>query len=145
MRPRINAALLVLFTLASSNALAAPSDLKVRVIRASNTGKGVDAKLADLAKELAALKFDTLELADEASFKLEVGAQGRMQMPGKEWMTVKSESVAPDGKLRLAIAVEKLEFKAVVAVDAGATVAVRGPDFQGAPLILVVTRAGAAK
>jgi hypothetical protein len=91
------------------------------------------------------LKFSSLALADEAVFKVELGASGRMQLPGKEWMTVTAQSLAPDGKLRLAIEVAKLELRAVVAVDAGATVAVRGPEHQGATLILAVTRAATSK
>lgn len=129
--------------LCAAEAAARPYDVKVRVIRASNAAQSIDPKLADLAKELSPLKFSALSLADEALFKIELGSSGRMQLPGKEWMTISAQSLAPDGKLRLSIEVDKLQLKAVVAVDAGATVAVRGPEDEGATLILAVTRAAA--
>ena len=115
--------------------------LQVRIIHASKRSDLVDPKLKDLARELKALPFTSYSLKDEARFSLAIGSSGRMQMPGKEWLTIKVNGVAPDGKLRIEIAIQKLQFKAGLAIAAGATVALRGPKHEGGVLILAVTRA----
>ncbi len=115
-------------------------ELEILVVHGRTTGNQVDKRLKKLAKELEPLKFKSLKLADKATFKLALGSSGRMQLPGKEWMTVRALGLTPDGKLRVEIEVKKLEFKATVAIAAGARVAVRGPAFEDGTLILAVKR-----
>ncbi len=115
--------------------------LSVRVIHGASGPVHIDPALTSLAKDLKLLKFTAYRLKDEATFKLAAGSSGRMQLPGSEWMQVQVVGPTDDGKhLRLLLAVEKLEFKAQVAVATGATLILRGPDFQGGTLILAVSR-----
>jgi hypothetical protein len=142
MRLSYRASALALVALVWSTAAhAAGHKLAIRVVHASNVSQKVDAKLQDLAKELAALKFTSFELKDEATFELENGAVGRMQLPSKQWMTVTPLGLSADGKLKIDLAVKDLKFKTTVALGPGATLAVGGPAYQEGALILAVTRA----
>jgi hypothetical protein len=114
--------------------------LGIKVIHAHNHGTAVDPKLASLVKEFQGLKFTAYELKDEATFQLDVGSSGRMQLPSEAWMTVRPREVAADGKLRLEMEVEAIKFKLTVAIAPGATLAVGGPPFKDGALILAVTR-----
>jgi hypothetical protein len=121
-------------------AQAAGHKLVVRIIHAHNKGQSVDAKIKDLAKDLAQLKFSSYELKDEATFDLDTGAVGRMQLPSKRWMTVTPLVLESDGKLKLDFEVKELKFKTTVGLAAGATLAVGGPAYEDGALILAVTR-----
>lgn len=128
--------------ISSARAAATPYPLEVKVVHGSHKGDTVDPKLGELAKTLTKkLKFTSLKLLDQAQFKLIPGSAGRMQLPNREWMHVTAKGMQGPN-LRVEIAVEKLEFKATVLIPAGATVAVRGPDFNGGTLILAVSRPG---
>jgi hypothetical protein len=125
--------------LAPSVALAAPSPLNIKVIKAHNRSKAVDPRLEKLVKEWR-LSFTAYELADEAELNLDIGSVGRMQIPGGEWMSIVAKELTPDGKLKLELTVEKLKFKATVLIAAGATLAVGGPSTNDGALILALTR-----
>lgn len=119
-------------------------ELTVKVIHATKSNAVVDPKLKELAKdlkELKELKFTSYRLEDEAKFELELQTSGRMQLPDGEWLTIRpTEVLAAKGMLRIIIEVEKLEFKATVAIARGATVVVPGPPFKNGRLLLAVTR-----
>ncbi len=119
---------------------AAPVRLAVKIVYAHHEGNHIDPKLKKLAHELAALKFSAYELADEATFNLELGSTGRMQLPSGKWMTVTPREIAQDGKLRVDLTIEKIQFKATVAIAKGGTLAVGGPPHAKGVLILAVTR-----
>lgn len=124
-------------------AFAAPVELLVKVVHAHSLNTTVDPKLAALVKDFKDLKFTGYQLKDEAKFNLELSATGRMQLPSGAWMTIQPQSLASDGKLRLALEIKDLKFKSTVSVSPGATVAVGGPAFEDGALILAVTRPGA--
>ncbi len=132
-------AMLALVTWARS-ASAAPVELELRVIHAHNNNKTVDSKLDDLKKHLAKLSFTGYALKDEAIFSLELATAGRMQLPNKEWMVIRPETMDADGKLRLELSVEKLKFKTTVTIAPGGTLVVGGPSFENGALILAVRR-----
>lgn len=129
-------------------ALAAPHPLQVKVVYAHSESAEIDPRLKELAKQLKdpklGLRFSAFALKDQAEFKLEPGASGRMQVPGGEWMHVELKELVKDGHpeplLRLVISVKKLDFKTTVQIAQGATLVVRGPDYNKGTLILVITR-----
>jgi hypothetical protein len=123
----------------ASAAEAAPVKLEIKVIHAHNQGTEIDPKLVKLVKQFASLRFSSFQLKDEASFNLEIGASGRLQLPGGEWMRLNAKSLEAE-KLRLELAVKKLRFKSTVVIADGATLAVGGPAFEDGALILAVTR-----
>ncbi|MBI3178110.1 MAG: hypothetical protein HYZ27_00525, partial [Deltaproteobacteria bacterium] len=124
------AALALALWIVPAAAAAAPVALNIRVIHAHNKSKEIDAKLKDLAKDLAKLAFTGYALKDQATFNLDAGAAGRMQLPDGEWMTVRAQELTKDGSLRLDLSVDKLKFKSTVTIAAGATLAVGGPPFD---------------
>lgn len=134
--------LLLLLVVSSPASLLAAEQvrLSIKVIHAHNRGQQIDPKLAELVREFAGLKFTAYELKDEATFALELGSAGRMQLPNGEWMLIRPKDLVEGGKLRLEMEAEKLKFKTLVAVAPGATLAVGGPPFEGGALILAVTR-----
>ena len=135
------AALLALALVPRAAGAAAKHELSVQVIYASADASAVDPKLEKLAKQLAALKFKSYRLKDQARFALEIGSSGRMQLPGGEWMELRAlDVVADEQMLRVVLAVKKLDFEATVSIAPGATVVVRGPPFEAGTLILAVTR-----
>jgi hypothetical protein len=121
-------------------AQAAPQPLNIKVIQAHNNSKSIDPRLEKLVKEWKHLSFTAYELKDEAEFNLDIGSVGRMQIPNGEWMSIVAQELAPDGKLKLELTVEKLKFKVVVSIAAGATLAVGGPAVNQGALILAVSR-----
>ena len=126
-----------------ANAEAAPNRLSVQVILARKTDGPVDPKLQKLAQQLKKLKFKSFQLKDHAQFNLEIGASGRMQLPGGQWMNVSAKGLAKKGKmLRTDISVENAEFRTTVLISKGATVVVKGPPFKGGTLILAIKRGG---
>lgn len=116
-----------------------PHQWGVKIIYASNDRGADDPRLRTLSKQLSSLKFTNYQLRDEATFSLEPGATGQMELPNHGWLRLKPQGDAPDGRLRLDIAMEPLQFKTTVAVATGATVAVGGPPFAEGTLILAVT------
>ncbi len=143
------AACLVALSVGARQAHAAEHELKVAVAHASHSGNEIHPTLVDIAKSLRQLfeqrginfEFKSLRLKDEAVFKIVLGSSGRMQLPNGKWMTIEAASLdASKGMLKLAIAVEKLDFKATVGIAAGATAVLPGPDYQDGRLILVITR-----
>jgi len=137
-----NGLLVLLMLVAIPSAQAAPSHaLDIKVIHATAGGEHVDPRIKKLAAELKTLKkFTAFALKDEATMELPLGSSGRMQLPGKQWMSVQAKAMTAQGKLRLEILVEKGKFKTIVAVAAGATVMVRGPSFEDGTLVLAVIR-----
>ena len=119
---------------------AAPFALVIKVVHGRMVGASVDPKLKKLARSLSALKFKSLTLKDEVRLELDIGSAGRMQLPDRHWMQVKARGATDEGKLRLEIHVEELEFVATVVIAQGATVVVRGPPFEDGTLVLVVSR-----
>ena len=119
-------------------AVATPAALTVKVIHASTQGSQIDPKLEKLAKELAALKFSSFRLHEEAKLSLGVNDTTRMRLPGGQWMGLRHVKAA-DAKLRLEIEIKKMQFKTTVAIAPGATVALRGPAYDGGTLILAIT------
>lgn len=117
--------------------------LTVKIVQAQTTGHTIDPRLGKLAKELAGLKkgFTSFVLADQATMALAVGATGRMQLPNGEWMRVVAAAAEPGDKLRLELAVKKLEFRATAIIAPGATLAVAGPKVPHGRLILAISRA----
>jgi hypothetical protein len=97
-----------------------------------------------MVKSFPKLGFNAYELKDEATLQLELGSAGRIQLPNREWMSVRAKQLTPDGKLRLELAVEELKFKTTVTITEGATLAVGGPSFGDGALILAITRPAAA-
>jgi hypothetical protein len=138
---RLSLVVATLLALVAAPARAAePVHLGIKVIHAHNRDATVDPKLKDLVKEFSSLKFKAYALKDEAMFNLELGSAGRMQLPTKDWMTVRPRELSADGKLRIEMEVEKIKFKTTVAIGPGATLAVGGPPFEDGALILAVTR-----
>lgn len=123
----------------ASVAHASTAMLQLKVIHAHNRGHTIDPRLKSLAKEFTRLSFTSYELKDEASFKLDVGAAFRMQLPSKAWMVIRARDRAADGKMRLDIEVEQLKFKTTAIIAEGATLAVGGPEHDGGTLILALT------
>ncbi len=148
---RLGLASALLLLLVGAPAHAGGYKLAVKVVHAQNQSAKVDKRLEGLVKQLDALKFKGYELKDEATFELELGASGRMQVPSDKtparredvaWMTVTPLSLAPDGKLKLELEVKDLKFKTTVVLAQGATLAVGGPAYDGGAIILAVTRLG---
>jgi hypothetical protein len=140
MRVALLLAASLLAVAASVRAQPKTHELSVWVIHASKTVHQIDKKLLRLGKELEALKYTRYVLKDEANFKLEAGSRGRMQLPSKDWMDVVVITLTDSDMLRVSIAVEKLDFKATVAIAQDATVVVPGPKFADGVFLLAVTR-----
>lgn len=130
----------MLLVSACHSALEPSRALGIQVIYATNHGQTIDPRLRPLVGELGSLKFTSYQLRDEATFRLEPGSAGRLQLPNQSWLSLTDRGMAEDGKLRLEIAVPELQFKTTVALANGATVAVGGPPFADGALILAVTR-----
>ena len=116
-----------------------PHQWGVKVIYASNQQGPTDPRLRTLSKQFSTLKYSRYQLRDEATFSLEPGATGQMELPNHGWLRLEPRGDAADGRLRLDLAMEPLQLKTTVAVGAGATVAVGGPPFAEGTLILAVT------
>ncbi|MEM6732175.1 MAG: hypothetical protein AAF658_11510 [Myxococcota bacterium] len=123
----------------AGNAKAAQVPLAIKVIHATKDGKTVDPKLKGLVKDFKGLAFTNYSLLDEATFTIELGSTGRMQLPSKAWMTVVPVELKGD-KLKLEIGIKEHKFKTKVTIKEGATLAVGGPKYDRGVLILAVTR-----
>jgi len=124
----------------SASVLAAPVRLDVKVIYATNKTVGVDPKLKKLAREFSSLKFTGYELKDESTLVLELGSSGRVQLPTKDWLTVRPRELVDDGKLRIDLEIEKIKLKTTSTIARDGTLAIGGPAFEDGTLILVITR-----
>ena len=113
--------------------------LTVRIILGKKTGNEVDPRLKDLVREFGALKFSSYSLHHEAHFDLQTGAAARVGLTDGTSAQVLVKGLAGE-RLRLEISVEKKNIKATVAVAAGATVVIRGPDIPNGAMIIVITR-----
>jgi hypothetical protein len=122
-------------------AAAEPVHLDVKVIYAHNKTTGIDPKLKKLAKDLSSLKFTAYELKDEAALQLELGSTGRVQLPTKEWLSVRPRELADDGKLRVDLEIEKIKLKTTSTIAKDGTLAIGGPAYQDGTLILAISRA----
>lgn len=132
------AALFVSFALpAVAEATQVP--LKITIIHARKGPANVDPKLKGLVKDFKGLPFSSYELKDEATFKLELGSSGRLQLPSKAWLSVVPRKLKGE-TLRLEIEIKDYKFKTTVAIQPGKTLAVGGPPYDGGALILAVTR-----
>jgi len=120
---------------------AAPVELDVKIIRAHNRGKELDAKLQALAPELAKRGSTGYTLEDEAVLGLELGSVGRLQLAGAAWLVVKPLVRDADGKLELELSIDELKFETTVAIAPGATLVVGGPAYEGGELLVAVSRA----
>ena len=111
----------------------------VKIIRAHNQSRDIDARIAGLVKEFGALKFTGYELVDQAHLTLETANVGRMRLPSGAWLTLNPLGMTDD-KLHLELEVKELKFKTTVSIAPGATLAIGGPPYDGGALILAVTR-----
>ncbi|MBI5509876.1 MAG: hypothetical protein HY903_14060 [Deltaproteobacteria bacterium] len=125
----------------AEGAAAVPVQVELKIIHAHNKNKDIDARIQSLAKQLSKLSFTGYQLKDQAVFELDLGAAGRMQLPNGEWMVVKPLAMEADGMLKVELSVDKLKFKTMVAIAAGATLVVGGPPFEGGALIVAMSRA----
>lgn len=115
-----------------------PVELSIKVIYAQKGPAGVDPKLRGLVKDFKGLPFSSYSLADEATLALAKDEVGRVELPGKVWMTV----VPKEGrskKLRLEIEIKEYKIKTTVGIKPGATLAVGGPPYKSGTLILAIT------
>ncbi len=129
---------LVTIALLARPAAASEVPLGIKVIHATKGKNSVDAKLKGLVKDFKGLPFSSYALLDEATFKIEQGSTGRMQLPNKAWMTLQPQDLR-DGKLRLDLEIKDLKFKTTVVIPKGKTIAVGGPRYDGGAMILAVT------
>lgn len=138
MRHLVVAFLVLLASPAVAEATEVP--LTITIIHARKGPANIDPKLKGLVKDFKGLPFSSYELKDEATFKLELGSRGRLQLPSGAWLAVVPKNLKGD-TLRLAIAIKDYKFRTTVAIQPGKTLAVGGPPYEGGALILAVTRA----
>ena len=113
--------------------------LGVQIIYASHDTAGTDPRLRGLVKSFGGLRYESYQLRDEATFSLEAGTAGRMQLPNRAWLSLRPQGMGEDGRVRLELEVDDLQLKSTLALAPGATVAVGGPRFAEGALILAVT------
>jgi hypothetical protein len=118
---------------------AAVRRLGVQIIYASHDTTGTDPRLRGLVKGFGTLRYESYQLRDEATFSLEAGTAGRMQLPNRSWLSLRPQGLGEDGRVRLEVEVDDLQLKSTLALAPGATVAVGGPPFAEGALILAVT------
>jgi hypothetical protein len=123
----------------SVSAFAAQVRLDIKVIYATNSSVGIDAKLKKLAREFSSLKFTSYELKDESTLVLDVGTAGRMQLPTKDWLMLRPREIVDD-KLRLDLEIEKMKLKTTSTIARDGTLAIGGPAYKDGTLIIAITR-----
>jgi hypothetical protein len=138
---RAAACLILCAGIAACQARPAPTErrLGVQVIYASHEATGTDPRLRAVIKGLGSLRYESYQLRDEATFSLETGSAGRMQLPSQSWLSLRPRGLSEDGRLRLELEVDDWQLKSTLALSPGATVAVGGPPFGDGALILAVT------
>ena len=139
LRP-VAALLLTALSACQADSDASDCELRVQVVYAQEEGHAVDARLRGLAEELSTLPFKSYHLRDEATFRLEPGGSGRLQLPNQAWLKLTERGASDDGKMHVDIAVPEMQFRASVGLKSGATVAVGGTPFAAGTLILTISR-----
>ena len=114
-----------------------PVDMEVRIIRASNEGKGIDRDLDDLKDRLSTLKFDSYELVSTRKLKLEPSVDGSVDLPNGKVFRVRNPHVEGD---RAHMTVDVADVVVKVSLLSGGTIMLGGlgREAQG-ELILAVS------
>ena len=121
-------------------AFGAGEAIEVKVIHATRSGTSVDAELKSLVADFAKLKFTSFKTLDRARIELVPGSSSSFQLPNGLWIEVGLQDKSEQGGWRIFIKAKKLQFKSVIAISPGGTVAVGGPVFKGGALIFALSR-----
>ncbi len=100
-----------------------PVDMEVRIIRASNDGKGIDKDLDDLKDRLSTLKFNSYKLVSTRKLKLPPSVDGSVDLPNGKVFRVRNPRVEGD-RARMTVDVSDVVLK--IALLNGGTIMLGG-------------------
>ncbi len=144
--------LALLLALATTGAMAADRvspdkpqiKVEIRVIVASNSGRGTDDGIRDLIPEISRLGFTRSELFDRMNVYMTLGTRSAVQVPVKRWLNVEATSITPRAdkkdEIRLVLQVEQPpRFETTLTIVDGGTLLLGGPTYEDANILLAVT------
>jgi len=128
-----------LIALIAALALTTDADVKIRVIYGSNKSTALDSKLNDLFGLLKNIYYTSYELKETTDLKLPIdGAAVKHDLPAGKHLLVAAKSHSQK-KIQIDLEIPELKFKAKAQLQAGATLVVGGPKFEGGVLLFALT------
>jgi hypothetical protein len=97
--------------------------MEVRIIRASNDGKGIDKNLEDLKDRLSTLKFNSYKLLDTRRLTLQPSVDGSVDLPNGKVLRVRNPRIKGE-RAHMTVAVSDVVLK--VALLNGGTIMLGG-------------------
>ena len=132
---------LVALSLVASGSVAVaqeePVSFEIKIVLASNDGKGIDPALGALEGRLSSLKFDTYKLLGTKKLSLRPSSGGKVPLPGGKKLKLKNLQ-REGNRVRLTVAVKNVIHTQVSLANHG-TVIVGGIDDPGGELILAIS------
>lgn len=120
---------------------AAPVQLTVQVIHASNKGHSVDPSLAKIRSQLTSLKYTNYQLLETRPFATTIGAKHQMPLAGGRALELYPYGVSA-GSLELLVTITdgaKQVLNTTFRLSNGGTLIVGGPSYGDGVVILAIS------
>ena len=113
--------------------------ISIKIIHATKGTRHIDPKLKAISAQFKNLAFTSYALLDEATFRLDLNASGKMEFPDKRWLQVTPRAVDANNVIKIDLAVKKIKFTTTARIPAGGMLTIGGPKYTTGSLLLVLT------